>query len=233
MKTKLYDKELGTITLQTNVRAKKYSLKVSNGAIVATMPPGGKIKTLTAFIEENREALMEALQKYPVKKAILDDSTDIQANTFKLHIFRTDRENFYMTLDKGILHIACPKETAFEEERVQQLLKAFIEKALRHEAKRILPSRLDELAKQHQFSYTSVTIRNTKSRWGSCSSKAHINLSLSLMLLPDPLINYVILHELCHTVEMNHSERFWQLMNRVTDNKALALRKELKAHRML
>ena len=105
--------------------------------------------------------------------------------------------------------------------------------ALRHEAKRYLPIRLAALARQHGFHYNGVTIKDTSSRWGSCSNRKHINLSLLLMTLPWHLIDYVLLHELCHTVELNHSDRFWALMNRVTNGKALQLRQELKGRNAL
>jgi len=100
---------------------------------------------------------------------------------------------------------------------------------LRIKAKQFLPQITDSLAKQHKFEYQTVTIRNSKTRWGSCSTKKNISLSLYLMTLPEHLIHYVILHELCHTVEMNHGQRFWNLLDRVTDGRAMALRKELKA----
>ena len=112
-----------------------------------------------------------------------------------------------MRLENGILHIACPKEIDFADEQVQKVLKGLIEQALRHEARRILPQRLHQLASQHGFTYTGVKIFNSKSHWGSCT--------------------------VCHTIEMNHSDRFWALMDKVTDGKAQTLRKELKEFHML
>ena len=91
-----------------------------------------------------------------------------------------------------------------------------------------LPGRLQSLSLLHGFSYTSVKITRSKSRWGSCSSKKSINLSLFLMRLPSHLIDYVILHELCHTIEMNHGPKFWELLDKVSKGQAKSLRRELK-----
>jgi predicted metal-dependent hydrolase len=232
MEKKLYDPELGIITLRTNPRAIRYSLRTTNGFLIATMPAKVNEKTLLDYINKNKSKLIEVLKESSSHCTLLSDATEIQTYTFKLHIFRTERTNFYMTLDNGFLHIACPRQTNFEDKQVQQLLKNMLGRALRHEARRVLPVRLKELSLQYGFSYAKVRIANTKSRWGSCSTNQTISLSLSLMLLPGRLIDYVLLHELCHTVEMNHSKRFWDLMNKVTDNQALAIRKELKNYRM-
>ena len=106
----------------------------------------------------------------------------------------------------------------------QQDLKELRKKAMEH-----LPGRLQMLAGLHGFIYGSIRISKSKSRWGSCSSKKNISLSLFLIQLPLHLIDYVILHELCHTVEMNHSHKFWELLDKVCNGKSKALRKELKA----
>ena len=98
---------------------------------------------------------------------------------------------------------------------------------LRKEAKKILPVRLEELARKHGFKYGKVAIRNAKTRWGSCSWRNNINLNLHLARLDNDLIDYVILHELCHTVEKNHSVRFWALLHKHLPN-ATELRKRLK-----
>mgnify|MGYP002623346294 FL=1 len=102
---------------------------------------------------------------------------------------------------------------------------------MRREAKTVLPRRVAELAHLYGFSYAGVTIRNAKTRWGSCTGRNTISLSLYLMQVPEHLQDYVVLHELCHTVHHDHSPRFWALMDKVTDGKAHALRAELRRYR--
>lgn len=229
MEWEIVDKELGVITLRRSAKATRYILKIANGRIVGVMPQEGNETRMLAFINEKREQLIKALQKRPAR-APLDESSVLQTATFRLHIFCSERKNFYMKLEQGVLHIACPFQTDFTKEPVQEILHDLLGRALLHEAKRILPGRLHELAVQYKFTYTGVRISKSKTNWGSCNVRKSINLSRSLMLLPDHLINYVILHELCHTKEMNHSERFWMLMDAVTGNKAKVLREELKQY---
>ena len=77
-----------------------------------------------------------------------------------------------------------------------------------------LTLRLNELSSLHGFTYNRVFIRNQKTRWGSCSAKNNINLNMNLLRLPKDLIDYVILHELVHTREKNHSNVFWAELNK-------------------
>lgn len=232
MEKTIHDKELGTILLRASPRATRYTLKISKGMITATMPVGGDENRMLAFIKENTRKLQQALAKHPARP-VLDETTALQATTFCLRICTTNRDNFYMRLENEVLHIACPEQTDFSDERVQKLLKGFIERALRHEANRLLPARLMQFATRYKFTCTGVKIFNSKTHWGSCTPRKSINLSMSLMLLPWHLVDYVLLHELCHTLEMNHSDRFWSLMNKVTDGKVEALRQELKQYHML
>lgn len=215
-----------------NDRAKRYSIRVREGQVFATIPRQGNEQMMYAFINEQRNKLSAMLQKSP-KRSTLNEDTVLQTHTFRLHIFKSARTLFYTTLKEGILHIACPSSTDFNDSKVQDTLRFILQQALQKEAIRVLPIRLKELAELHQFQYNRVTIRNTKTRWGSCSSTKNINLSQSLMLLPAYLIDYVLLHELCHTIEMNHSSRFWLLMDKVTDGQAKTYRRELRTFRML
>ena len=99
---------------------------------------------------------------------------------------------------------------------------------LRHKAKDELPSRLSVLANQHRFMYNKVSIKNNKTNWGSCSGANNINLNLKMMLLPEYLRDYIMLHELCHTRVKNHSSQFWDLLNSLTGGKAKEYARELR-----
>jgi predicted metal-dependent hydrolase len=85
-------------------------------------------------------------------------------------------------------------------------------------AEKTLISRLNVLAKKHRFAYSKVSIRNQKTRWGSCSHKNTISLNMKLVALPKDLIDYVILHELVHTRIHSHSWRFWAELDKYVGN---------------
>ena len=91
-------------------------------------------------------------------------------------------------------------------------LTAEAERALRARAKDELPVRLLELAREHNLPVTRVSIRNQRSRWGSCSRKGHICLNWRLIRMPEAVRDYVMIHELMHLKRMDHSPRFWTLV---------------------
>lgn len=104
--------------------------------------------------------------------------------------------------------------------------------AMRAAAKRDLPARIERLALQTGLRYTKLTIRAARTKWGSCSAKNGISLSLYLMTLPEHLRDFVILHELCHTVHHNHSSRFHALLDRLVGGCEQALQRELRSYSM-
>ena len=103
--------------------------------------------------------------------------------------------------------------------------------ALRREAKRVLPDMVERLARENGFTYGRVTIRATRSKWGCCTSQNNLSLSLFLMTLPTHLQEFVVLHELCHTVHHNHSAEFHALLDKVTGGREKELNRQLKGVR--
>ncbi|MDR0395538.1 MAG: M48 family metallopeptidase [Tannerella sp.] len=224
--------DLGVVLLKRNPRARNYSLRVDKGQVYATMPVYGSECELLDFLNQQHERLLRMLEKSPGHE-IFDESTELHFLTFDLRIIKSERENFYSVIREGVLYISCPLHTDFSDREVQGILRGLLEHALRYEAKRVLPARVAILAQGHGFKYASVKINNSRTHWGSCTSRKNINLSLSVMLLPAHLVDYILLHELCHTVELNHSERFWALMDKVTEGKTGDYRNELKNYRMI
>ncbi|MDR1096954.1 MAG: M48 family metallopeptidase, partial [Tannerella sp.] len=219
--------DLGIILLKRSSRARRYMLHVDRGRVYATMPANGTERGMLTFLFRQHDRLLRMLDKSPGREA-LDESTELHFLTFGLRVIRNRRENYYSVVKDGILYISCPMQADFSDEKVQEILWGIVERMLRFEAKRVLPERLKMLARQHGFQYDTVKINNSRSHWGSCTSRKDINLSLSLMTLPEYLVDYVLLHELCHTIEMNHSKNFWLLMDKVTEGKAKTYRTELK-----
>lgn len=127
------------------------------------------------------------------------------------------------------IRVHHPKHLDIASPRVQKQAHAASIRALRQEAEQLLPARLHRLASQHDFDFTSVQVKQLKSRWGSCSSHKEITLNLFLMQLPWHLIDYVLLHELTHTKVMQHGTPFWLELERHLPN-ARKLRREINAH---
>ena len=210
------DEELGRLIVRVNLRAKSLVFRTKSDAVYVSVPSGTTMKEVKRAIEDLRSKLLASRQR--LNRPLIDLNYKIDAEYFKLSLVSGEKEQFLANAD-------------FTDEKLQSWLRKVIEESLRRNAKSILPPRLDRLSKQCGLPYASVKINSSQGRWGSCSTKKDINLSYYLVLLPSYLIDYVLLHELCHTREMNHSERFWSLLNQFTEGKALALRGELKKYR--
>ena len=101
----------------------------------------------------------------------------------------------------------------------------------RAEAKKKLINKLERMAKNNGFTYNRAFIKNQKTLWGSCSAKKNINLNYKLVLLPEKLQEYIILHELVHLTHRNHSKAFWQELERFCPE-YINRRKELRKYRL-
>lgn len=82
-------------------------------------------------------------------------------------------------------------------------------------ARKMIPERTAYYAAVMGVTYGRITLREQKTRWGSCSSKGNLNFNWKLGLMPDQILDYVVVHELAHRIEMNHSERFWKIVEQV------------------
>lgn len=226
----ILDKELGELSLVSNARAKRIIVRYRDGSYRVTYPPYIDISKVKEFIESMRPNLKKLKDNY-IPKNVLGPHNSLKTLTFTVIIQESQYSNYYTKLSDGLLTIICPRHSDFKEISVQNNIRSIIEKHLRHEANRILINKVKLLANEHGFVYKDVKINKSITRWGSCSSRKNINLSYRCMLLTEYLVDFVILHELCHTVEMNHGDKFWQLLDKVTEGKSKILTRELKNFR--
>ncbi len=153
----------------------------------------------------------------------------ITSLTFEARLLRDPfQEKLRLTLKERQLSLFLPEKLEITRGEVQQAIRSAITDVLRIEAKRILPEKTAFFARQHGLTYRNVKIGSSRGRWGSCSTHKDINYSLYLMLLPEHLIDYVVLHELAHTVEMNHSSNFWKLLHQMCGENTEIYRQETK-----
>ncbi len=101
---------------------------------------------------------------------------------------------------------------------------------LRAKAREHLPERIAHISASTKLKYNKLSIRATRSKWGSCSSDNNISLSIYLMILPQHLIDFVIIHELCHTVHHNHSPKFHALLDYICHGREKELNRELRKY---
>ncbi|OGL25712.1 hypothetical protein A3E49_02280 [Candidatus Saccharibacteria bacterium RIFCSPHIGHO2_12_FULL_49_19] len=176
-----------------------------------------------AFARSRADWIRQRLDKH--KPPILNPGALI-GKTHRLYFRREPGRKVDRTQVKNSI-VAITSSLPFEDEAVQALAYSACERALKLEAEAILPRRVVIMAEQHGFFFRKIRIRKLTSRWGSCSNQRDISLSYFLIQLPWELIDYVILHELVHTRQLNHGTDFWRAFERAMPN-ARVLRQRIK-----
>lgn len=106
------------------------------------------------------------------------------------------------------------KKRLWEQYREQALSKEELQE-LATQAMKLIPQKVHYYAQIIGVTYGRITIRNQRTRWGSCSGKGNLNFNCLLLLMPEEVLDYVVVHELCHRKEMNHSARFWEEVEKI------------------
>lgn len=135
----------------------------------------------------------------------------------RVPLFMKDSEIYKFVTEKESWikeHLKKMEQRQKEQEKVQKLTMNEVEQ-LANLALTVIPEKVNYYARIMNVTYGRITIRNQKTRWGSCSEKGNLNFNCLLMLVPDEVIDYVVVHELCHLIEMNHSKAFWKQVEQV------------------
>lgn len=204
------------MTTQVNqiIRSKRKTLSLivkPDGSLIVRAPLRASQKVILEFVEKNREWIQKhqakALAAAPPRKQYVAGETFLFLGAaYPLEIVRGQKKD--LVLD-GTFKLA---------ESAQPRAAVAFERWYREQAKRILQERVSLFARQHNFQYKRIGITSARTRWGSCSATGSLNFSWRLILAPLEVVDYVVVHELVHTVLHNHSKQFWHRVEAIMPN---------------
>lgn len=201
--------------LRCSSRAKRMRIELRpDRSLLIVIPRGTREDQWLAFVLGKRQWIQKNLEKvrsnFPQQQfdgEQFPDQLDLLLTGQCIALLRRTGNRNKTKLEQNVLLI----QTTMDDDKVAfRLLREWLRTAARNELSR----RLDVIARDTGLQWNRLSIRGQKTRWGSCSAKANISLNYKLLFLPAALVDHVLIHELVHTLEMNHSARFWSLMHR-------------------
>lgn len=222
------DTEFGEITIRRSAAATQIKIRASaNGTLQASVPTGAPLFLVKRLLKNSRDEIRKIINQSKPEYSFKNGTRIGKSHT--LIIQSTDNLSPSVSRHGQQIIIKSPNGSEAFDAGTTRKIRDLIIAALRDEAKSYLPRRLAYLADKFSFCYGKTRFSHSSGRWGSCSSTGTISLNIALMKLPFELIDYVIIHELSHTKQMNHSSKFWDLVYSADPNYKLH-RKTLKSY---
>ena len=199
-------------------KRKTIGIRISSlEGVVVTAPTNCPISEIEKVLKEKEKWIIRSLKEVevelPSEKTLGEGGSLLYLGSYyPLKLRYSSLRSSLVTLKEGEAELRLNALLQFHEDQRRVTIVKELKAWYREKAYEYLKERLDYYSKMVEVGYNSLTIKDIKSRWGSCSSKGNINLDIKLMLLPPELIDYIVLHEVCHLKEMNHSKGYWTLV---------------------
>ena len=221
--------QLPPYSLRKSNRARSVRLSISaEHGLVVTIPASCNPADVPALLQQKLDWIHSAMDKVQQQGVAVDklpDRLDLQSIHERWSVLYKKSSGRKTVLRENAGRVLVIEGPLTSKTAIRRLLKSW----LRSKAQLILPSWLERLSMRSGLGYNRLTIRDQRTRWGSCSSSKGISLNLKLILLPADIVDYVLLHELSHTVHLSHSQKFWnELSKYVPDHQQR--RKALRTH---
>ncbi len=225
--------EINGYKVRQSRRAKRLSIKVSNwGEVEVVVPPGMAASRVAQFLKSREVWIQSTQAKVQAERRAIAHETAISRPSeivlraldeiWAVSYKSSDAQNVAVDVDSA-------QHRLYVTGQIDQiaLCHQLLGRWIRDYAYSHLSPWLEQVSKQTQLPFKRLTVRRQKTRWGSCSSQKNINLNDKLLFVPRDLVHYVLVHELCHTIHLNHSPKFWALVEEKEPNYHL-LDKELR-----
>jgi hypothetical protein len=207
----------------------------SDSTVTLTCPPRTAKMQAAKYIVGNIDWIRQAVDRLSAKyKPEQNVITSFKSRKYELQFATHGAQRLKAGFDNGKILVTYPQGMEISNPQIQKFTYKAIVHALKSEAAEMIPQRMQQLAAANGLHFEGVSITSTISRWGSCNSRKQIRISCFVMTLPDELIDLVLLHELAHTVHMNHSASFHQKLNSMLPmHNEKALNKRLKDYKIV
>lgn len=190
----------------TRQKRKSISLSINaEGQIVVKAPRFLPLFAINQFVKQHETWIQKKLQ-ISKKQSYFGKNYDVtyqfqpisRSKFYKIqNTFQIILPDYYREVDDSLI-----------AQEIYKTMHTWVHRSMKEE----LTKRVEMWSTKLGYSYNNISVKDVSSHWGSCSSNKNLNFNYKLAFLPEELIDYVIVHELCHLVEMNHSPRFWQLV---------------------
>lgn len=200
------------------IRSKRKTIAISfdrDGNLIVKAPFWMAKYQIESFVQEKEEWIKKTARRLEIAgdkemqshiKLENGDELPFLGEKMTLTVIREDRSRGRIECVKGRLLLWLPYEADY------QYKKELVEKWYRRQAAEIFLKKAETFAKLLDVKFENIRIKDQKSRWGSCSGKGNLNFNFRILMAPEAVCDYVIKHELCHLIYMNHSKDFWQLL---------------------
>lgn len=215
-----------SITVNQIIRSKRRTVALivkADGSVIVRAPLRASLKAIREFVQgnaawiEKKQAEVLAAKHPEPKQYISGETFMFLGNAYSLEIAKGQKKPLVL-------------EATFRlSESAQSNARSIFERWYRAQAKQILNDRVHSYANQHGFQYRKIGITSARTRWGSCSPNGSLNFSWRLVMAPMEMVDYVVVHELVHTVFHNHSKQFWRKVEEIMPDYK-ERRKWLKKH---
>ncbi len=212
-----------TIKVRNNSRSIRLQVSLQNGLEVS-IPKGTSRRRIESVLKQNQEWIVDSLSQLPARLdrvapqeidlPAIEKRWNVQYEIMPYHQIRVEQAGESTLSVKGDL-------------REPYLIALVLRKWLGHRALKHLVPWLDDLSEELKLPYGKLLIKGQRTRWGSCSSQKTISINRNLLFLPPSLVRCVLIHELVHTIQLDHSAKFWELVSERAPN-SKDLNRELK-----
>lgn len=205
--------------LYKSSKAKRVSITIKRSRVRVAVPTGFTFDYARNFLEVNKAWVLKHYQKqspaaegacFAPRNYLSGEKFLYRGRLYPLVIEEVSGANYYTIFQGSRIYVYVPPNLPPAEQAL--LVRNLLCKWYLNQAEKVLPEQVDYYAKRLAISYNKLKVKNQKTRWGSCSSKGNINLNWRIIMAPNQVIAYVIIHELCHLRFMNHSQEFWDIV---------------------